>query len=155
MRRTRKSRSLALVLTLATTACAAGAPNSMQLAVGRATRPDIIDKVPRILDQQGYQVQESRDTGNVIQFMTSWVTRAPFEDEINRGAAEARTRVTFEARQTGGEFYSISLKAENQMLREGFSGQWVSLEPTPMFREHLRNVSEAVALEVDMGVRTR
>lgn len=154
MSRTPVFRSLAL-LVLAATACATGGPSVAQQAVGRATRPDIVDKVPRILDQQGYQVQESRDTGNAIQYMTSWVTRAPFDDEVSRGAAECRTRVTFEARKIGGETYSVSLRAESMMRRQGLDGGWVSLEATPMFREHLREVGEALALEIDMGVRTR
>ena len=41
------------------------------------------------------------------------------------------------------------------MHRESFDGQCVALPPTPMFREHLQAISEALALEVDMGVRTR
>ena len=155
MKRTLAARTLAAVLLLSTAACATGQPFATNLAVGRATRPDIIDKVPRILDQHGYQVAEVRDTGNVIQYMTSWITRDPFEDEVSRGASEARTRLTFEARQQGGEFYNVTIKAESMMQRAGFEGGWVNLEATPMFRQHLRDVADAVALEVDMGVRTR
>ena len=146
---------LVLALTLALTACAStGRSNVLQTDVGRATRPDILDKVPRILDQQGYEVQERRDTGNVIQYMTTWVTRAPFEDEENRGATECRTRLTLEAREQGNGFYAVTLKAENTMQRS-LDGQWVNLAPTTMFRRHLRDVTEALALEINMGVRTR
>jgi hypothetical protein len=148
-------RPLTFTLLLALSACAtAGSRNLFQLDVGRGTRPDILEKVPRILDQQGYEVQERRDTGNVIQYMSTWVTRVPFADEAGRGAEEARTRVTFEARQQGGGFYVLTLKSESTMLRT-FDGQWVNLAPSPMFREHMREVSDALALEIDMGVRTR
>ena len=145
--------SACLVLVLA--GCATAQGNVVQMAVGRATRPDIIDKAPRILDQQGYEVQERRDTGNMIQYMTTWVTRAPFQDEASRGALECRTRMTFEARQGAGDTYAVTLKAESMMLRQGFDGAWVDIVPSPMFREHMRSVSEALALEMDMGVRTR
>ena len=92
--------------------CAAAGPkNVVQISVGRATRPDIVDKAARILDQQGYEIQEVRDTGNMIQYMTSWVTRAPLADEAARGAAECRTRVTFEARMAAGATYTVTLKA--------------------------------------------
>jgi hypothetical protein len=148
-------RPLALAWLLALPACAStGRSNALQTDVGRATRPDIEDKVPRILDQQGYEVQERRDTGNVIQYMTSWVTRMPFEDEGNRGATECRTRLTIEAREQGNGFYAVTLKAENTMQR-ALDGQWVNLAPTTMFRRHLRDLTEALALEINMGVRTR
>ena len=156
-RRAFASRALATpVLSVLFAACAAAGPkNVVQLSVGRASRPDILDKAPRILDQQGYEVQEVRDTGNMIQYMTTWVTRAPLRDEAARGAAECRTRLTFEARMAAGETYTVTLKAESTMLREGFDGAWVDLPPSPMFREHMRTVSEALALEMNMGVRTR
>ena len=41
------------------------------------------------------------------------------------------------------------------MLRQGFDGAWVDMVPSPMFREHMRSVSDALALEMNMGVRTR
>jgi hypothetical protein len=145
----------ALALLLALGACASsGRSNVLQTDVGRATRPDILDKVPRIMDQQGYEVQERRDTGNVIQYMTSWITRTPFDDEQNRGATEVRTRLTLEAREQGNGFYAVTLKGENTMLR-AFDGQWVNMAPTTMFRRHLNELTEALSLEIDMGVRTR
>jgi hypothetical protein len=150
------SRSLVGVgLLLVSTACATAPRNLVQMDVGRATRPDIVDKAPRILDQQGYEIQERRDTGNMIQYMTTWVTRAPFADEASRGALECRTRLTFEARRGAGDTYAVTLKAESTALRQGFEDTWAELAPSPMFREHLRSVSEALALEMNMGVRTR
>lgn len=134
--------------------CAAGARNVATISVGRATRTDIMEEAPSILYRQGYEMQDRRDTGSMIRYTSSWVTREPFADEASRGAVECRTRLTFEARQAGGNTYTVSLRAENMMQR-GFDGTWVELAPTPTFREHLRSVSEALALELDMGVRTR
>src|SRR5439155_7083249 len=111
-------------------ATARGSRDLVQVPVGRATRPDILDKVPRILDQQGYQVAESQDTGNVIRYVTSWVTRAPFRDEADRGASECRTRMTFEARQQGGGTFATTLRVENMMHRSTLDEAWVSAAPT-------------------------
>jgi hypothetical protein len=150
---TRSLTTLALLATLA--GCASGPRNVLRMAVGRASRPDVLDKAPRILDQQGYEIQERRDTGQMIQYMTSWVTRAPFDDEAGRGAVECRTRLTLEARLGAGDTYALTLRAENMMQRQSMDGAWVDMVPTPMFREHMQTVSEALALELDMGVRTR
>jgi hypothetical protein len=149
-------RSLTLLaLAAVLEACASAPRNVIQMDVGRASRPDVLDKVPRILDQHGYEVQERHDTGTRIQYVTSWITRAPLDDEMVRGADECRTRLTLEARQGAGEVFSLTIKAESMMRGETLEGGWVNLEPTPMFREHVRSLSEALALEVDMGVRTR
>ena len=152
----RALRSLVPLIALALLdGCAGGRNALVRVDVGRATRPDIMDKAPRILDQQGYEIVERRDTGNAIQYMTSWITREPFTDEAQRGASECRTRLTFEARQSAGETFAVRISAENQMLRSGFDGAWVAMAPTPMFRQHIDDVREALALEIDMGVRTR
>ena len=156
MGHTRELRAVVgLVILAALHGCATPRRNQVQMDAGRATRPDIMEKVARILDQQGYEVQERRDTGNVIQYMTSWTTRAPFEDEAMGGAFECRTRVTFEARKGAGDTFAISLKGENTIQRASFLDEWVSLPPTPMFRDHIREVADAIAIEVDVGVRTR
>ena len=156
MSRSRRSLAVIGLFALAVQAgCATGRGNMVKVDAGRATRLDILDKVSRILYQQGYEVQERRDTGTVIQFVTAWTTRAPFPDEASRGAFECRTRVTFEARRGAAEIYAISLRAENSVSTTEFGADWSSPPPTQMFREHIRDVADAIALEVDMGVRMR
>jgi len=129
--------------------------NLIQMDVGRASRFDVLDKVERILNLQGYTVQERRDTGSLIQLATSWTTRPPFDDEVEKGATEARTRVIVEARQQGNDLFAVVLRAENSVLTEGIDGTWKALPPTEMFRGHVRELSNALALEIDSGVRTR
>ena len=150
-------RGLVLAAALAAAGCAGGRANlgATRVAVGRASRPDVLDKVPRILDQQGYEVQERRDMGTLIQYTTSWVTRDCFQDEIDRGAVECRTRLTFEGRQEAAQTYNVSLRGESMMQRRTMSQEWVALAPTDLFRAHLREIADALALEIDMGVRTR
>jgi hypothetical protein len=145
-------RRLALGSLLLVSACALQS-NLIQLDVGRASRFDVLNKVEAILNRGGYTVQERRDTGSLIQLGTSWTTRQPFEDEAARGATESRTRVLVEARRQGNDTYAVVVRAENSTLAE--DGVWKALPPTPMFREHVRELSSALALEIDSGVRTR
>ena len=129
--------------------------NLIQLDVGRASRFDVLNKVETILNREGYTVQERRDTGSMIQLGTSWTTREPFEDEAARGATECRTRVVVEARRQGNDTYAVVVRAENSTLTDADDGVWKALPPTPMFRGHVRELSQALALEIDAGVRTR
>jgi hypothetical protein len=123
--------------------------------VGRASRFDVLEKVEVVLNRQGYAIQDRRDDGSLIMLSTSWTTRAPFEDEAARGATECRTRVLVEARRQGNDLFAVVLRAENSSTTEAEPGVWKALPPTPMFRAHVRELSAALALEVDSGVRTR
>jgi hypothetical protein len=142
-----------LALLFLSAACALQS-NLIQLDVGRATRFDVLNRIETILNREGYTVQARRDTGALIQLETSWTTRAPFEDEADQGITEGRTRLVVEGRRQGNDIYAVVLRAENSVLA-GESGEWKPLSPTPMFREHVREVSNALALEIDAGVRTR
>jgi hypothetical protein len=129
--------------------------NLIQLDVGRASRFDVLNKVEAILNRLGYTVQERRDTGSLIQLGTSWTTREPFEDETARGAIECRTRVVVEARRQGSDLFAVVVRAENSTITESDDGVWKALPPTTMFHGHVREVANALALEIDAGVRTR
>lgn len=142
--------SLALLALLA--GCALQS-NLTQLEVGRASRYDVLNKVEGVLNREGYTVQERRDTGALIQLASSWTTRAPFEDEAGRGVTECRTRIVVEGRRQGNDLFAVVVRAENSAQDE--AGVWKALPPTPMFRAHVRELSNALALEIDAGVRTR
>jgi hypothetical protein len=144
---------LALLLPLAS-GCALQS-NLIQMEVGRASRFDVLNRVEALLTREGYVVQERRDSGSLIQLATSWTTRQPFEDEADRGATEARTRITVEARRQGNDIFAVVLRAENSVLTDTDAGVWKALPPTDMFRGHIRELSSALALEIDAGVRTR
>ena len=49
----------------------------------------------------------------------------------------------------------MSLRAESTALRTGGDGEWASLPPTEMFRGHVRDLADAIALDIDAGVRRR
>lgn len=145
-------------LTLAALSLAAGCAlqsSAIQLAVGRATGFDVLSRAEGVLSRQGYTVQERRNSGSLIQLATSWTTRSPFDDEAAQGATECRTRLLIEARRQGSDLYAVVLRAENTALTDAAGGVWKALPPTLSFRGHIQDISNALALEIDAGVRTR
>lgn len=151
----RVGRWVVLALLLGPWAAGCAVPRSVvQLNVGRATRFDVLNKVEEILVRHGYVVQERRDTGALVQLATSWTTRAPFEDEAGQGVIECRTRLLVEGRPQGNDMFSVILRAESLALEDG-GGEWRPIAATPMFREHVRELANALSLEIDAGVRTR
>jgi len=123
--------------------------------LGRGTRRDITMFVREILYRYGYAIQEVRETSNTIYYETAWARREPFDDEAARGAEECRSRIIVEARKGGAEMYSVRLRAENTALVFQYPGEWRPMPATEMFREHVREISNAIRMEIDAGVRVR
>jgi hypothetical protein len=127
--------------------------------LGRGSRGDIEGVIPEMLIRAGYTVQQRRDTGNLLYFETAWHVREPFEDETEPCALECRSRVIVEARQQGGNLYSVTLRAENSFygLAEGADEAaapgWTPLVPSTEFREHVSELSARISLRIDAGVR--
>lgn len=127
--------------------------------VGRGSRGDIQSFIPETLIRHGYHIQQHRDTGTLIYYETAWLHREPFEDEVEACASECRSRIIVEARRRGGNLFSVTLRAENAVLAESSglepSGNavWTPLPPTDRFREHVGELSTAIAMRIDAGVR--
>jgi hypothetical protein len=149
------------VVTLVGAACA---PASLQRDVlrhdlGRGTRGDIELVIPEMLIRAGYAMALRRDTGALLYYETAWHVRQPFEDEADQCARECRSRIIVEARRQGGDLYSVSLRAENSSLTgastENPSGGavWTPILPSPQFRDHVSELSSAIGMRIDAGVR--
>jgi hypothetical protein len=127
--------------------------------VGRGTRGDIEQVVPELLIRAGYAMQQRRDTGTLLYYETAWHVREPFEDEVEQCALDCRSRIIVEARRQGGDLYSVTLRAENSSLtapaseQSGAAPVWAPLLPTERFREHVSELSAAISLRIDAGVR--
>lgn len=151
-----------LLLGILSSGCAGrlSSQGDVERTVGRATLRDIVVEVPTTLRRQGYVLYTTRRTERTVYFETSWRTRPPFEDEAESGASAARTRLVVRGREAGGNFYSLKLHAENQLQglpsASDFSGTgWSTMPPTRMFKNYVRELSTAIRLQVDMGVRVR
>ena len=147
------------LLALAVAACA---PASLQRDVlrhdlGRGSRGDIEAIIPELLVRAGYTIQQRRDTGSLLYYETAWHVREPFEDEVQTCTLDCRSRIIVEARRQGGELYSVTLRAENSALTQGAAAGaepvWTALVPSPLFREHVSELSESIGMRIDAGVR--
>jgi hypothetical protein len=147
------------LLALAVAACA---PASLQRDVlrhdlGRGSRGDIQAILPELLIRAGYTIQQRRDTGSLLYYETAWHVREPFDDETGPCTLDCRSRVVVEARRQGGELFSVMLRAENSALVQGADASsepvWTPLPPSPLFREHVSELSESIGMRIDAGVR--
>lgn len=144
-------------------ACAASqgttSSNTYTADVGTATAMDVKDKGRLFLDRQQYQVLRQEETSDLIYMETHWRFRPPFEDEIELGVEEARTRIILRAQARGmrqqGLFSDISavkFTAENQVRYRGET-TWKDGQITPKLRLYLRKLSDDLSIVFRTGIR--
>jgi hypothetical protein len=127
--------------------------------VGTATSLDVKDKGTSFLDRQQYQVLRQEETTELIYMETHWRFRSPFEDEVELGVEEARTRIFLRAtprgmRQQGifSDISSVKLTAENQVRYRGET-TWRDAHITPKLRSYLRKLSDDLSIAFRTGIR--
>lgn len=126
--------------------------------VGHATSRDILEHVPRILGGHGYTIYNTRRTDDTIYLETNWRSRAPFEDEADRGAEQARTRIIVRARRSSESFFTVRLEAQNEVMGpiEGddlLGRDWSIVPASDRYRSYVRELTSEIALAVDAGQR--
>ena len=144
--------TLALGVLLA--GCGASLGRQMRNDIGRATLRDIQLHVPEVLADHGYSISQRRQTTGRIYYETAWLYRAPFDDEVERGVQEVRTRFIVQGRKGGSDFYDVEIRVENSVRGILPSGDWTPLA-TPDFEDHMRSVSDELMMNINAGVRTR
>ena len=75
----------ALVLAILVAGCGASLGRQLREDIGRATLRDIQLHVPEVLADHGYTINQRRETRTRIYYETSWLYRAPFDDELPSG----------------------------------------------------------------------
>jgi len=127
--------------------------------IGTATSLDVKEKGTLFLDRQQYQVLRQEETTELIYMETHWRFRSPFEDEIELGVEEARTRIFLRAtprgmRQQGlfSDISSVKLTAENQVRYRGET-TWKDAHITPKLRSYLRKLSDDLSIVFRTGIR--
>lgn len=147
---------LCSVLTAAVLLAGCGASLGRQLRddIGRATLRDIQLHVPEVLADHGYSINQRRQTTGRIYYETRWLYRAPFEDEVERGVQEVRTRFFVQGRRGGSDFFDVEIRVENAVRGILPSGDWSPLV-TPDFEDHMRSVSDELMMNINAGVRIR
>ncbi len=144
----------ALSLALLLAGCGASLGRQNRADIGRATLRDIQLHVPEVLADHGYSIHQRRETRTSVYYDTSWLYRAPFDDEAERGVQEVRTRFIVQGRRGGGDFYDVEIRVENSVRGILPSGDWSPLA-TPDFEDHMRSVSDELMMNINAGVRIR
>ena len=134
--------------------CGASLGRQLRDDIGRATLRDIQLHVPEVLSDHGYTINQRRETRTRIYYETRWLYRAPFDDEVERGVQEVRTRFIVQGRRGGSDFYDVEISVENAVRGILPSGEWSPLV-TPDFEDHMRSVSDELMMNINAGVRIR
>ena len=90
-----------------------------------------------------------------IYFESDWRYRGPFDDELELGIVDARTRLTINAtpRTRGGmDLYTVRMMAETQVRFEDVN-EYVIVPMTDMLMEYLKTISDDLRLELMQGIR--
>jgi hypothetical protein len=123
--------------------------------LGRASRLQIDETVPRILNRYAYEVERIDENISSYYLLTLWKWREPLDDEVALGFTEARTRITIEARpitSSRGDpagvvqspsIWRVRLRAENR-LRRPMGSDWEEPELTDMFTEYMDRVAQDI-----------
>lgn len=93
----------------------------------------------------------------MIYLETEWKSRYPFEDEIQQGVEEARTRMTLQAiprtRVSGGsDLNVVRLFCEN-MVRLRDQTQWQRVPMSKSLMDYLEGFAEDLRMEFRTGIR--
>lgn len=142
--------------------CVASLANdsTVEATIGRATLRDFVSEVPEVLGTSGYTIHQRRQTSRLVTYETNWMYRAPFDDEADRGASAARTRLFVSARVSAGNIYAVRARAENEVRGVPGAGDlagtgWSRIPATEMYEAYARELFLKIKLRVDAGVRIR
>lgn len=132
--------------------------SNVERRIGHATSQDIIDTVPKILGGNGYTLFNTRRTDDTIYFETTWRNRVPFDDEAERGAEAARTRIILRARRSSATLFTVRLEAQNEVsgISDGAGPPgtgWSTIPATDDYKAYILELSTLIKLEVDAGSR--
>lgn len=114
--------------------------------VGRASRIQIENQIPRVLDRHSYEIERLEDDRrNTYRLQTRWKWREPFEDEAELGYVEASSRIIIEARLIADNTWRVRLRGETRLKRP--DGTWETPEITEMGAAHFAAVADDLASE--------
>lgn len=125
--------------------------------LGTATAYDFRDKTGRLLARYQFSVYRFEETTDLIYLETEWKNRYPFDDEIDQGIVEARTRLIIQARPriqtpTGSDLNTVKLVAEN-LVRFQNSAQWQRVPMSKQLRAYLKRFVDELQTEFRTGFR--
>lgn len=134
-----------------------GSARAFRANLGTATLYDFNQKTRAILNKYRFIVVRHESTTDLTFYETEWKSRYPFQDELDEGIEQARTRITIQATPRtraaiGGDLNTVRFEAENQVFLRG-TVDWRYVEMSDMLKAFLREVSDDLATEFRAGIR--
>jgi hypothetical protein len=150
--------SPAVLLVVVGCAVSGGGVSAYKEQLGMATPGDLAKETRLIFEQQGFQM-ETEDSSTTYQvYRTRWNGRTPFQDELDSGVVEARTRLVVTGRARGGgssgtaNVRVVEFAAENLVMYTA-NGEWVMGAITPMVRDYIDEISNELKMRFTTGLR--
>lgn len=163
-----KIRTGLLFLTLSLIACSGSYPAKKKTqvkytanvgqSIGNVTIEGYQELVYRVLEgRYQFTILRFREIGNRFIFETDWQHRAPFMDEAELGAEEAKTKIVGEARSLvvssggGKKINTIAFIGETMLSLK--PGEWVLKPPTDMAKKLVKSCFDDLELEISSKMR--
>lgn len=129
-------------------------------SLGNALVNDIVQNVPNILEGRFlYNLSTVRITSNRIYYETEWNYRNPFQDEMEEGAGQARTKFILEANPRGSaapggpqrRIARVRISVQNAVLIDGEG--WVGIPAGEGLTQHIDSIKRELrqALDIPFG----
>ena len=145
--------------------CAAGAGGSgtetykdITWRAGEGSMFIVNEKTLRILNRYNYETVRREDSQQLVFYQTSWKYRNPFDDELEKGVIDARTRLTVKARPRrtaamagASNMYAVQVVAEN-MVQMADTGEWTRMPNSEAYKAYIRDIAKALENELRMSI---
>ena len=154
------SRLVLPTVLLVVVGCAASgaAVSTYREQLGNATPGDLAKETRLIFEQFHFEMEREDSSVTYQVYETRWNGRTPFQDELDSGVVEARTRLMVTGRARGGgstgtaNVRVVEFTAEN-LVMFSVSGEWVVGRITPMVRDYIDKISNELKMRFTTGLR--
>ena len=150
--------SPAVLLVVVGCAVSGGGVAAYKEQLGMATPGDLAKETRLIFEQHGFEM-ETEDSSTTYQvYRTRWNGRTPFQDELDSGVVEARTKLIVTGRARGGgssgtaNVRVVEFTVENLVMYAA-NGEWVVGSITPMVRDYIDEISKELKMRFTTGMR--
>ena len=132
-------------------------PVKYKKKIEKVTRIDFQNKSRSVLmNRHQFQFFRNEDSEGQQYIETDWRYRPPFEDELNSGIVEARSKIVLTAFPRNltdpSALWVTNLEGLNEVRLEG-SSAWVTLPMTVMAKKYFDKIADDLNIEFRMGVR--
>ena len=146
------------ILVVVGCAVSGGSANNYKEQLGMATPGDLAKETRLIFERFQFEIERGDSSVTYQVYQTRWNGRTPFQDELDSGVVEARTRLIVTGRARGGggsgsgNVRVVEFTAENLVMYAA-NGDWVVGPLTPLVREYLDEISNELKMRFTTGLR--